>query len=166
MAMKDAGSRGRPGTDLQRLQLIKGWVDASGETHEAVIDLAGDGDNGASVDPETCERRGVGAATLCTVWRDSGFDPSLHAFYYARVIENPTCRWSTLQCQAAGVNPLAGDCRSQAEAATEAARARGAQGDVYGRCCLDEAEQPFYSPVIQERAWTSPIWYHPPEQEP
>jgi len=166
MAMKDAGSRGRPGTDLQRLQLIKGWVDASGETHEAVIDLAGDGDNGASVDPETCERRGVGVATLCTVWRDSNFDPSLHAFYYARVIENPTCRWSTLQCQAAGVNPFAGDCRSQAEAATEAARARGAQGDVYGRCCLDEAEQPFYSPVIQERAWTSPIWYHPPGQEP
>ncbi|MBW2714267.1 MAG: DUF3604 domain-containing protein [Deltaproteobacteria bacterium] len=45
------------------------------------------------------------------------------------------------------------------------AREQGAIGDVYGRCCLKEAEQPFYSPTIQERAWTSPIWYRPPAVE-
>ncbi|MCP4811525.1 MAG: DUF3604 domain-containing protein, partial [Planctomycetaceae bacterium] len=43
--------------------------------------------------------------------------------------------------------------------ATEKLQDEGAIGDVYGKCCLDESSQPFYSPVIQERAWTSPIWY-------
>jgi len=76
--------------------------------------------------------------------------------YYVRAPENPSCRWNTLQCQAAGVNPFAEDCVAQATAATEAA---GGIGDIYGRCCLDAEAEAFYSPVIQERAWTSPIWY-------
>ncbi|MCP4036714.1 MAG: DUF3604 domain-containing protein, partial [bacterium] len=78
-----------------------------------------------------------------------------------RVLENPTCRWSTLQCQAAGVNPFSQSCSEQAATATAQAVEGGATGDVFGRCCLDPADEPFYSPVIQERAWTSPIWYSP-----
>ena len=73
-----------------------------------------------------------------------------------RVLENPSCRWSTLQCQAAGVNPFDSNCASQAAAAQD--ELGFTIGDVFGRCCLDEAAEPFYSRTIQERAWTSPIW--------
>ncbi|MAG31955.1 MAG: hypothetical protein CL908_13795 [Deltaproteobacteria bacterium] len=159
--LKDPGIEGHPGTDLQRAQIIKGWVDASGQTHERVIDVAGDADNGASVDRNTCAPIGRGATSLCTVWEDPDFVPGQPAFYYLRVLENPTCRWSTLQCQAAGVNPLAESCEARATLANARAHERGAQGDVYGKCCLAEEEEPFYSPIIQERAWTSPIWYQP-----
>jgi len=160
-ALEDAGSPGHPGTPLQRIQVVKGWLDGEGRSHERVIDVVGEAANGAGVDPQTCEPVGPGHAELCTVWEDASFEPAQPAFYYARVLENPTCRWSTLQCRAAGVNPFDADCLEQAEAATTAARERGARGDVYGRCCLSEAEQPFYSPTIQERAWTSPVWYRP-----
>jgi hypothetical protein len=161
-ARKDPGIEGHPGTDLQRIQIIKGWVDADGETHEQVFDVAGQADNGAGVDPDTCAPTGRGARQLCTVWQDPGFDASQSAFYYVRVLENPSCRWSTLQCQGAGVNPFAADCQARADAASAHARDElGASGDVYGRCCLDPEQQPFYQPVQQERAWTSPIWYRP-----
>jgi hypothetical protein len=165
-ALKDPGVPDHPGTDLQRVQIIKGWVDAAGNTHERVFDIAGDAQNGAGVDPETCAPTGAGAGSLCSVWQDPTFDPVQPAFYYVRVLENPTCRWSTLQCKAAGVDPFSDGCAEQAAIATEAAVARGAQGDVFGKCCLDEAEEPFYSPVIQERAWTSPIWVAPATAEP
>lgn len=160
-ALKDAGLPAHPGTDLQRLQIIKGWVDAKGETHEKVIDVAGDARNGATVDPDSCQPTGVGFGSLCTVWEDPDFDPNQPSFYYLRAIENPTCRWSTLQCQSAGVNPFAENCSEQAEAATARTHERGAQGDVFGKCCLDPDEEPFYTPTIQERAWTSPIWVMP-----
>lgn len=160
-ALKDPGPPGRAGTDLQRIQIIKGWTSADGSTHERVFDVAGDPKNGADVDPNTCAPRGEGAANLCSVWRDPDFDPAQRAFYYARVLENPTCRWSTLQCQAAGVNPFANNCSEQAKIATAAAHERGGEGDVWGTCCLDPKTEPFYSPVIQERAWTSPVWYTP-----
>ncbi len=157
-ALKDPGSPGHPGTDLQRVQIIKGWIEADGSSHEHVYDVAGDPDNGASVDPDTCQPTGSGAGSLCAVWTDPAFDGSQSAFYYVRVLENPTCRWSTLHCQAVGVNPFSDQCASQAEAATAAAHERGAQGDVYGKCCIDPEAEPFYSPVQQERAWTSAIW--------
>jgi len=160
-AAKDPGTPGHAGLDLQRIQIVKGWVDDEGRTHERVIDVAGDADGGATVDRDTCEPVGRGHAELCGVWEDPDFDPDAYAFYYARVLENPSCRWSTLQCRAAGVNPFSDSCEQQAAVATAAAQDRGAIGDVYGRCCLDESEQPFYSPIIQERAWTSPIWYRP-----
>ncbi len=160
-AVKDPGVPGRPGTDLQRIQIIKGWLDAAGNTRERVFDVAGDPANGAGVDPDSCAPVGRGHDSLCTVWSDPDYDPAQAAFYYARVLENPSCRWSTLQCQAAGVNPFDEDCREQAAAQTARLNEQGAQGDVFGRCCLDPAEQPFYSPVIQERAWTSPIWINP-----
>ena len=157
-AQKDAGILDNPGTDLQRVQIVKGWVDAEGKDHEKVFDIAGSPDNGATVDPDTCGRIGSGMKNACTVWQDPEFEPGEDAFYYVRILENPTCRWSTLQCQAAGVNPFSSQCQAQAATATERAQQQGATGDVYGKCCLDPAEQPFYSPIIQERAWSSPIW--------
>jgi len=158
-ALKDPGSPGNPGVDLQRIQIIKGWVDAGGNTHEAVYDVAGAADNGAGVNPQSCAVTGSGHASLCSVWQDPDFDNSEDAFYYVRVLENPSCRWSTLQCQAAGVNPFAENCAEQAAIKTEEMQDAGAIGDVFGRCCLNPATEPFYSPTLQERAWTSPIWY-------
>lgn len=123
---------------LQRVQVVKGWVE-EGATQEMVYDVAcSDGltvdaethrcpDNGASVDLGTCAiSNGVGAAELKTIWSDPDFDPSARAFYYLRVLENPTCRWSTWDALRAGVEPR-----------------------------LDVAA------TIQERAWSSPIWYTP-----
>ena len=161
--LKDAGTPSHPGTDLQRLQIVKGWVDAEGVTQERVIDVAGDANNNASVDPNSCQPTGRGFGSLCTVWEDPEFDGRQPSFYYVRAIENPTCRWSTLQCQGAGVNPFAANCSEQAESATARAHERGAEGDVYGKCCLDPDEEPFYTPIIQERAWSSPIWVMPAE---
>ncbi len=150
-AMKDAGTIERPGTDLQRVQIVKGWLDADGVTHEQVFDVAGDAMNGAGVDPSTCAPTGAGAAELCSIWEDPTFVPSQRAFYYVRVLENPTCRWSTHVCLAAGVDPFAPDCAAQAALA----------GPDFADCCLGQDNDEFLSPVIQERAWTSPVWYQP-----
>lgn len=140
-AGQDAGTREYPGMPLQRLQIIKGWVNAKGEKQERVYDVAGDPNNGASVDVNSCETRGEGFEQLCSVWVDPNFDPQQRAFYYARVVENPSCRWSQRQCVAAGVDCRAPDTVSKHYEKT---------------CCSDE-----HRPVIQERAWTSPIWYNP-----
>ena len=155
-ALRDPGSPGKPGTALQRVQIIKGWLDERGNTRERVIEVAGNGDNGASVNPATCEPVGAGYDQLCTVWQDPEFNATEDAFYYVRVLENPSCRWSTLQCKAAGVDPFAADCAAQAAAKNE--QQEGAIGDVWNNCCIDQQSEPFYSPLIQERAWSSPIW--------
>jgi hypothetical protein len=133
-AMADANS-----APLQRVQIIKGWIDAAGETHEDVIDVACAG--GVAVDPESnrCPENGAtvslsdcsisartGDAELRTVWTDPNFDASERAFYYARVLENPTCRWNTWDAIKAGTEP-----RSDLDA------------------------------TLQERAWSSPIQYRP-----
>jgi hypothetical protein len=94
-ALQDPGSEGAPGTPLERIQVVKGWVDDNGEAQEKVFDVAG-GDRPASVNLNTCATSGEGYATLCTVWTDPEFDPAQRAFYYARILENPVCRWSTL----------------------------------------------------------------------
>lgn len=160
-AAKDPGSPGRSGVDLQRIQIIKGWLDDNGNTHEQVFDVAGSPNNGASVNPQTCAPTGQGHANLCTVWTDPNYERQQAAFYYVRVLENPSCRWSTLQCQADGVNPFAKNCSEQAQEMTALRQDEGAIGDVYKNCCLDAEQQPFYSPTLQERAWTSPIWLTP-----
>jgi len=137
-AMQDPGTDGAPGTALQRIQIVKGWVE-EGEMKEKVIDVAGE-KNRASVDPSTCEQKGDGATQLCSVWRDLDFEAEQNAFYYARVVENPTCRWSQHLCVAAGV-----DCEDPSTVTSG-----------YEGCCRADHE-----PIIQERAWTSPIWYKP-----
>lgn len=102
---------------LQRLQVIKGWT-VDGAHHEQVFDVAcSDGlaadpethrcpDNGAVVNLEDCSMStDVGAAELKTAWTDPDFDPSVRAFYYVRVLENPTCRWSTWDAIKSGNTP-------------------------------------------------------------
>jgi hypothetical protein len=105
--------------------VIKGWADDEGVFHQEVHDVAGGPAAGAGVDPETCQPQGPGAERLCAVWRDPSFDPARRAVYYARVVENPSCRHDGWACSRAGSCPEAGP------------------------------------PLIQERAWTSPIWYTP-----
>ena len=139
-ALKDAES-----VDLERIQIVKGWVDADGTPREHVFDVAGNPQNGASVDPSTCAPTGAGASELCQVWTDPTFDASQPAFWYVRVLENPTCRWHVHECQRNGVNPLSPECPAQAEA----------RGGSYADCCSEDVEK-----VIQERAWTSPIFWH------
>ncbi len=139
-ASQDVGTANSPGTPLQRLQVIKGWIDAGGLRHERVLDVAGDADNGAFVDPKTCATGGRGFADLCTVWVDKEFDPAVRAYYYSRAVENPTCRWSQRMCVAAAV-----DCARPETI-----------GEGYEGCCAAE-----HRPVIQERAWSSAIWYSP-----
>jgi hypothetical protein len=142
-ALQDPGGEGEPGLPLQRIQIVKGWVDANGDAQEAVYDVAGNKDNRASVDERTCQTSGEGFASLCTVWRDPAFDPAQPAFYYARVVQNPSCRWHAYQCAAAGAS-----CPRPPTAPGQSDPLRG--------CC--DAR---YPKTVQERAWTSPIWYRP-----
>lgn len=130
-ALRDPGAPGHPGGLLQRAQIIKGWLGDDGLFHEKVYEVAG-GANAASVDLETCEPKGPGADSLCSVWHDPEFDPQRSAAYYLRVIENPSCRWNQHQCIAL----------------PEDARPSG-------------CAQPVVPRTIQERLWSSPIWYDP-----
>ena len=111
-AARDANSAA-----LQRVQIIKGWL-KDGETHEQVFDVAcSDGltvdatthrcpDNGAKVNLIDCSHSADrGAAELKALWQDPEYDASERAFYYARALENPTCRWSTWDALRAGVPP-------------------------------------------------------------
>ena len=135
--LRDPGGNGTPTTALQRIQIIKGWVQ-DGKAQEQVYEVAGDPDNGADVDTKTCKPRGQGFEKLCQVWTDPDFNPLVPAFYYARVVENPSCRWSTWRCNAQGVV-----CSDPATVTRE-----------LSACC-----DPDVPTSIQERAWTSPIWY-------
>jgi hypothetical protein len=119
------------GAPLARLQIVKAWPGEDGTFHEAVHDVARVS-GGASVDLETCAQSGTGAETLCTVWSDPAFDPERPAVYYARAVENPSCRWSTWECLGL----------------PEAERPDG---------CSD----PRLPKTLQERAWTSPVWFMP-----
>lgn len=124
------------GAPLQRLQIVKSWLSADGETQDLVYDIAcSDGsspdpathrcaDNGSGVNLEDCSLTGSGGASdLRASWRDPNFDPTLPASYYIRVLENPSCRWSTWDAIRNGTPP-----------------------------------NPDLPTTLQERAWTSPIW--------
>jgi hypothetical protein len=115
------------GAPLERIQIVKGWIDADGQRNQAVYDLASA--PGGAVDLASCEPAFAGADTLCAVWTDEDYDPALPTFWYARVLEDPTCRWSTR------------DCLSLPEGERP-------------ESCEDEEIQD----TVQERAWTSPIW--------
>lgn len=132
-AMKDPLSG-----NLDRIQIIKGWLDAKGETQEKVHDVVWSGDRkpdengkvpgvGSTVNVENATwTNTIGDPELITVWTDPDFDPSLRAFYYARVLEIPTPRWTAYDAKRFGVIP-----------------------------------PPDTRMVLQERAYTSPIWYNP-----
>ena len=124
--------------NLQKIQVVKGWAE-NGKAYETVYDIAcSDGlkpdhvthrcaENGAKVDLSSCRySNSKGAAELSTTWTDPEFKPEDRAFYYVRILENPTCRWSTYDAHRANVK---------------------VPGDVPA--------------AIQERAWSSPIWYTP-----
>ena len=128
-----------------------------------MIQVAGDA-GGVEVDRTTCKApEYAGHKSLCSVWQDEDFDPEGHAFYYVRVLEEPVCRYSTLYCRKwYGLDPLdAGGCSNRLKSlqAGNAVEREIASRAAY--CCSNESTEPFVQPVIQERAWTSPIWYEP-----
>lgn len=126
--------------NLDRIQVIKGWLDASGKLHEKIYNVAwGDADErklqadgklpavGNTVDLATASwTNTIGDPELITVWKDPEFDPALKAFYYARVLEIPTPRWT-----------------------------------AYDAAYFSVKMDPKVPMTTQERAFTSPIWYTP-----
>jgi hypothetical protein len=124
--------------NLDRIQIVKGWVDSDDNQHEKIFDVAWSGDRkfgadgklppvGESVDLMTATyTNDIGAAILSAGWTDPEFKPDQHAFYYARVLEIPTPRWNTYDAVRTKMEPLTKVPAS-----------------------------------IQERAWSSPIWYTP-----
>ncbi len=126
------------GANLDRIQIVKGWLDAEGNTHEKVYDVAWSDDRkigrngklpavGNTVDVENATwKNSIGAPELITVWEDPDFDPAVSAFYYARVIQIPTPRWTAYEAMRFKID------------------------------LPDEVPM-----TTQERAYTSPIWYNP-----
>jgi hypothetical protein len=127
------------GANLDRIQIVKGWLDGKGEVHEQVYDVAWSGDRkpdaktgklpsvGSTVNVEEATwTNTIGAPELISVWKDPKFDPGQRAFYYVRVIEIPTPRWTAYDAKRFGVKPPPG------------ARM-----------------------TVTERAYTAPIWYTP-----
>ncbi|HEV7786941.1 MAG TPA: DUF3604 domain-containing protein, partial [Thermoanaerobaculia bacterium] len=185
MAMKDPGSEGasdafpnvctvhHAAAKLQRIEIVKGWLDAKGVPREKVITVAGGADPAATVDPVTCAPVGPGHNSLCNVWEDPEWNPAQPAFYYARVLENPTCRWSTYACKQIGLDPFRHDqCMQQLAKysdalprSTPAVPTPQKPSDLFAPCC-NMVPGPVVRPtqiprVAQQRAWTSPVWYRP-----
>jgi hypothetical protein len=124
--------------NLDRIQVVKGWT-KDGQSFEKIFDVVWTGNRkpdpltgkvppvGNTVNiPQATYTNSIGAVELKTAWTDPEFDPSLNAFYYARVLEIPTPRWTTIQAKELGIKPP----------------------DIVAA-------------TIQERAWSSPIWYTP-----
>lgn len=132
-ALKDA-----IGANLDRIQIVKGWLDKDGKTQEKVYDVVWSGDRkpgpdgkvpsvGTTVDIENATwTNTIGAPELIATWKDTEFDPAMRAFYYVRVLEIPTPRWTAYDAKRFGIKPLPGT-----------------------------------QMTVTERAYTSPIWYTP-----
>ena len=132
-ALRDAD-----GANLDRIQVVKGWLDDKGTLQEKVYDVAWSGDRKPGADgklppvgntvnvPDASFTNTIGAPLLATYWKDPNFNPKERAFYYVRVVEIPTPRWTTYDAKFFGTKP-------PAKAPT----------------------------AIQDRAYTSPIWYTP-----
>ncbi|WAT17476.1 DUF3604 domain-containing protein [Aurantiacibacter sp. MUD11] len=132
-------ARDPEGANLDRVQVVKGWIDANGETHERIYEVSWSGNRslrangtlpavGNTVDLRTARyTNSIGAGELATVWTDPDFDASQAAFYYVRVLEIPTPRHHLFDALALGLDPASIDI----------------------------------PPTIQERAWSSPVWYRP-----
>ena len=128
------------GANLDRYQIVKGWVDAKGEMQEKVYDVAWSGDRkpgadgkvppvGSAVDVASATwTNTIGTPELIAVWTDPDFDPAQRAFYYGRVLEIPTPRWT-----------------------------------AYDAKYFNVKMGPEVTMEMQERAYTSPIWYTPPK---
>jgi hypothetical protein len=127
------------GANLDRYQIVKGWMGKDGSLHEKVYDVVWSGERkpdaatgkvpavGSTVDVANASwTNTIGAPELIAVWKDPDFDPSQPAFYYGRVLEIPTPRWTAYDAKRFGVKPLEGTTMT-----------------------------------LQERAYTSPIWYKP-----
>jgi hypothetical protein len=126
------------GANLDRIQIIKGWVDEQGEPQEKIIDVVWSGDRktgddgklppvGNTVDLSNATyTNAIGSAALMGSWTDDAFNPQQYALYYVRVLEIPTPRWTTYDAVRNNLSLLE---------------------DV--------------AATLQERAWTSPIWYAP-----
>jgi hypothetical protein len=124
---------------LDRVQVVKGWIDGRGEMHEKIFNVAWSGNRtmrsdgsvpavGNTVDLATARyTNSIGAPELTTVWTDPEFKPRHRAFYYVRVLEIPTPRHHLFDALALGIDPATIDI----------------------------------APTIQERAWSSPVWYTP-----
>lgn len=159
-----------PGAGLNRIEIIKGWLDAQGTTHEKVVTVVESPNNksGKWVDPATCKPLG-GSPMLCGVWTDPEFDPAAPAFYYARVLENPSCRWSTYTCKGVGLDPFNKPaCLEGLQKFSDQPPGPGggrSPRQIYSTCC-NMVPGPEVSPtdipiVEKQRAWTSPVWYRP-----
>ena len=170
-AARDPGTEEYPSSPLQRMQVIKGWLDHEGNYEVRVIDVAGDESKGADVDITSCKPSQEGFDALCTVWEDPAFDPQQLAYYYVRVVETPSCRWTTLHCNAASFNcesptrmidKQCCDPRLGLANVSECASVECEGRDKGDLCC----QGPPVQPLVQERAWASPIWYVPEDNEP
>ncbi len=126
-----AAERDPRSSPLQRLQVIKGWIDSSGRAHYKVHDAAGDADGSGEIDLQSGAWSGPGRDALCAVFEDPDFDPAQPSYYYMRAVETPSLRWSWRQCLELPEARRPSECDNSAPK------------------------------TIQELAWTSPIWYLP-----
>ncbi|MCA9534394.1 MAG: DUF3604 domain-containing protein, partial [Myxococcales bacterium] len=157
------------GARLQRVQVIKGTLAPDGTPRVEVFDVYGSRDTGRDLDMSTCEPSDAGDDELCATFTDPSFDPDEPAYYYVRVMEVPTCRWTTQICvrehyDCAGTRPIdVACCAPEVGLHPESCvDVRCTPGNAAHRCCDPRTVQP----AIQERAWSSPIWYFPPGGTP